>query len=240
MIKSINFQNYKAFSKGQLELKPLTILLGANSSGKSSLLQLFSLLEQTINNPEPYQSALKLNGRYINLGEDENLIKDKLNTNPLILEFNIERKKYSSLVAQYKNIIEKQIEYYDLFHTISNKEIISKEGTITDYKTIKTILEYQIKNLSHKWVEKEYVDNLNYDTSTLEDALKVFNRLQEILKNNSKLFLGYKFILNSSTKKLEIRNHYLKQGSSIILNIEHREKETKINSDLLDKSILKK
>lgn len=89
MINSISFKNYKAFSAGKLELKPITILLGSNSSGKSSLLQLFLLLEQTINNPEPYESALKLNGRFINLGEDENLIKDKDLTKILNIEFSL-------------------------------------------------------------------------------------------------------------------------------------------------------
>ena len=94
MVNSISFKNYKAFSSGRLELKPITILLGANSSGKSSLLQLFLLIEQTMNNPEPYESALKLNGRFINLGEDENLIKDKDLTKILNLEFSFNAAPY--------------------------------------------------------------------------------------------------------------------------------------------------
>ena len=36
----IKFQNYTAFESGEIELRPLTLLLGANSSGKSSISRL--------------------------------------------------------------------------------------------------------------------------------------------------------------------------------------------------------
>lgn len=46
MIKSITFENYKAFgSKETLELRPITVLVGKNSSGKTSICRLFPLLE---------------------------------------------------------------------------------------------------------------------------------------------------------------------------------------------------
>lgn len=45
----IRFQNYRCFSDtGYVELKPLTFLLGANSSGKSSFLKFFPLLKQSV------------------------------------------------------------------------------------------------------------------------------------------------------------------------------------------------
>ena len=47
MVSGIKFNNYKAFREGHLEIKPITILLGANSVGKSSLIQLFLLLQET-------------------------------------------------------------------------------------------------------------------------------------------------------------------------------------------------
>ena len=45
----IRFQNYRCFSDtGNVDLKPLTFLLGANSSGKSSFLKFFPLLKQSV------------------------------------------------------------------------------------------------------------------------------------------------------------------------------------------------
>ena len=37
MLKEICFKNYKAFDNGKLNIKPITILLGANSIGKASV-----------------------------------------------------------------------------------------------------------------------------------------------------------------------------------------------------------
>lgn len=48
MISSISLHNYKAFSNVTIPLRPLTILLGANSVGKSSILQMLMLLHQTV------------------------------------------------------------------------------------------------------------------------------------------------------------------------------------------------
>ncbi len=45
----IRFKNYRCFEDtGDISLKPLTFLLGANSSGKSSILEFFPLLKQSI------------------------------------------------------------------------------------------------------------------------------------------------------------------------------------------------
>ena len=52
MIKSLRLQNFKAFQDtGTLSLKPLTVLAGPNSGGKSSILQSLLLLKQTLEGP---------------------------------------------------------------------------------------------------------------------------------------------------------------------------------------------
>lgn len=46
---SIRFNNYRCFvDTGDVKIKPLTFLLGANSSGKSSFLEFFPLLKQSV------------------------------------------------------------------------------------------------------------------------------------------------------------------------------------------------
>jgi AAA15 family ATPase/GTPase len=48
-IKSISFENYKAFAQKQtMQLKPITLLIGKNSSGKSAIAKLFPLLENSL------------------------------------------------------------------------------------------------------------------------------------------------------------------------------------------------
>lgn len=62
-IKSISFENYKAFSEKQtIQLKPITILIGKNSSGKSSIAKLFPLLENSLSGKIEEPLLLKNNG----------------------------------------------------------------------------------------------------------------------------------------------------------------------------------
>lgn len=63
MIKSIKFKNYKLFKKEQnLEFRPMTILIGKNSSGKSSVLKLPTLIENALSGTFPEPLQLKNNG----------------------------------------------------------------------------------------------------------------------------------------------------------------------------------
>ncbi|WP_160172135.1 DUF3696 domain-containing protein [Novosphingobium lindaniclasticum] len=49
MLRSVSVENYRSFAqKATIELRPITILLGRNSAGKSSLTRLFPLLRQSM------------------------------------------------------------------------------------------------------------------------------------------------------------------------------------------------
>jgi len=48
MIKEIRFENWKSFKNATLYIDPLTILIGANSSGKSNLIDGIQMLQQII------------------------------------------------------------------------------------------------------------------------------------------------------------------------------------------------
>ena len=52
MLTRLRFQNFKSWRKVDLPLAPLTALFGANSSGKSSVLQFLLLLKQTKDSPD--------------------------------------------------------------------------------------------------------------------------------------------------------------------------------------------
>ncbi|PCI51741.1 MAG: hypothetical protein COB45_14140 [Gammaproteobacteria bacterium] len=57
-MNKITFENYKSFKdKQELVIKPITILLGKNSSGKSSIAKLPSMIEHSLKGefPEPLQ-----------------------------------------------------------------------------------------------------------------------------------------------------------------------------------------
>ena len=68
MIREINLDNYKCFkNSGNIEIKPLTILCGINSSGKSTVIKSLLTLKQTYENAgEKY--GLVLNSEYVKNG----------------------------------------------------------------------------------------------------------------------------------------------------------------------------
>jgi len=83
IIKSVSFQNYKSFAeKQELEIKPITILIGKNSSGKSAIAKLFTLLENSLSGliDEP----LHVSNGEVELGSDfRDLVYNRAPKDPL-------------------------------------------------------------------------------------------------------------------------------------------------------------
>lgn len=68
MITSIRLRNFKAFKDtGHLEIAPLTVLTGPNSSGKSALIRAMMALRQTIESRD-LSAAFVPTGDYVDLG----------------------------------------------------------------------------------------------------------------------------------------------------------------------------
>lgn len=87
MVDSIALENFKAIkSRLALDLRPLTILCGSNSCGKSSILQSALLLKQTTEAQGPGQ-VLVANGRLAHLGSLENIVYDHDATRDVRLEY---------------------------------------------------------------------------------------------------------------------------------------------------------
>lgn len=73
MLKSWSIENFKSFQgKTTVELGYLTVLCGANSSGKSSIIQSILLAKQTISGTSR-ERALALNGALLKLGRFEDV-----------------------------------------------------------------------------------------------------------------------------------------------------------------------
>ncbi|MGK7079413.1 AAA family ATPase [Enterobacter cloacae] len=89
MLTKFSGQNYKAFKEFSFEIKPLTILLGANSCGKSSLINSLLMFSQTAETINISEFALRLNGNKVGMGESLNIIKDKNPNNTLSFSFEV-------------------------------------------------------------------------------------------------------------------------------------------------------
>jgi predicted ATPase len=68
MIRSITLINFKPFVNQSLQFKPLTLLSGLNSTGKSSVLQSLLLLRQSYKQGLLPKTGLALNGELVKIG----------------------------------------------------------------------------------------------------------------------------------------------------------------------------
>ena len=81
MLKSIGIKNFRSLKntcigeKEVVDLKPLTMLLGKNSSGKSSFLRLFPLLKQSVS--ARTRGVLSFFGDEVDFGDFDTTVSQK-------------------------------------------------------------------------------------------------------------------------------------------------------------------
>ena len=70
LINSLSLKNFKCFEELDVKFAPITLLTGANSSGKSSLINAILAVLQT----EQFPFYLSPNGKYVNMGSFEEIV----------------------------------------------------------------------------------------------------------------------------------------------------------------------
>ena len=85
MISRIAVENYKCFSRKNFPLAPLTVLTGENAGGKSSLLQILALTQQSWLE-QPFDRGLLVNGAELKLGKCEDILNKQADTDVITFE----------------------------------------------------------------------------------------------------------------------------------------------------------
>ena len=86
MITELSVQNFKSWKDtGKLQIAPLTGFFGANSSGKTSILQTLLMLKQTVERPPNWNGMIDFgdDGSLVNLGSFDDLIHGHSHAGPL-------------------------------------------------------------------------------------------------------------------------------------------------------------
>jgi predicted ATPase len=129
MLTRLRFQNYRAYAKGDFAIKPITVLVGANSIGKTSALQLPLILKQTASvSHKNYRSALKIHGREANIGDPKNLFFNQSIDRPLELscEF-ISAPLFMDLTQRFQSdfhdFLALTVEYYAYLSNVAGSKI---------------------------------------------------------------------------------------------------------------------
>jgi predicted ATPase len=92
MINLIKLQNFKCFESQLLQFKPLTMLSGLNSSGKSSVLQSLLLLRQSYQQGLLPDKGLALNGDLVSIGTAQDALFENAKEEVISFEINWDNK----------------------------------------------------------------------------------------------------------------------------------------------------
>lgn len=144
MIDKISFENYKLFKDHQeLELRKITVLIGKNSSGKSAVVKLPTLIENSLSGT--FNEPLVLNNNGVELGgEFRDLIYGRTPTSSLNLSIEDKNEKLEINIASGTGTKDfPQIVYWQLY---KNKLIFPRY----DFKGFIPTLDNPIESLKLK------------------------------------------------------------------------------------------
>lgn len=174
MLKSISLENYKCFKKLEdLEIAPLTVLCGANSCGKSTILKSLLTLKQSTN-PMNSSNGLLLNGDYVNNGDFDNIYSkysEKNNEKSITFTFQFNLNSY------FEKTLGKYIPLQDAESFKQMKRIYSKEHSAIEYFKLNISITFEkpqlvIDNFSEyinsNKISKYHIDIYMFDKTNCE------------------------------------------------------------------------
>lgn len=260
MIDNFFGRNYKAFEEFKLEFRALTILLGSNSTGKSAVVNSLLMLSQSADTNIQSESALRLNGAKVGMGEALNIITEKDPDRDLSYGFTLSPK--SELAEAYRYFQKSSLEgYMYLFNHLALMMKDHKQSR-AETQTIKDMLKFsphnpKSKNIDHgKFRETalkvlkyfrtkgnaEKLDNLfstEIRSFILEAPLtKVKDGIDEVLAINSDEICPTKFLFTFEYEKrdkhLAIKEYIQwNESGKVILKIsKNKEKKITISSEI--------
>ncbi|MGY4068826.1 AAA family ATPase [Aeromonas caviae] len=263
-IESISAKNYKGFGNLDLSIKPITVLLGSNSCGKSSIINLLLMLTQSIDTQEELLTPLRINGPLVGLGEPDNIIRDRNEENILTISIKLRnddsgayddsslgftKDEFTSYVNHFilrlyqdnKKTIDSADESYtlpnfqDVYRTTNNNKYYSVISN-----TLREIRKYnKTKKLSYpnKGIMDYFVNSKMQRTL---DSLNIFDTLSK----NSMLpkTFNYSISLNKESKNKLSIIHFdvLNDNDETIIKVEKvgSRSSFSITSDLINNNIL--
>lgn len=218
--------NYRCLEDtGNVELRPITILLGANSSGKSSFLKFFPLLQQSIGTT--VNGLFLWDGQYVDFKDFDNTVKD--GKGEITVEYCIDRLPIVSPFRRNENyinnvcvrmVLAKKDEYYDFLKTLH-----------IDFENVNICIEYEL-NTSKCRMNVNGIDSSRFKDETIE-----IGRDSNLLPSLRFVYRGSPFGIESSSSpsaSVEIRR-FLGRDENDFMGFFHVETERaqKLNRDVI-------
>lgn len=120
MIQELKLSNFRIFDdEVKIDFRPITVLIGRNSSGKSSLIKFLLMLQQSLR--PPYKSFLNPEGDKVKMGNFQSLKNSLTNKKSLQFGLRIESNQISEQIEQFIQLIRQGVD--------ENQEQMLKEPT---------------------------------------------------------------------------------------------------------------
>lgn len=250
-IDSLNIENFKSIQKsGELDLKPLTLCVGPNSSGKTSLLQTLLLCKQTLVSRN-VETPLIINGKYFDFKSFINILHKHKKTNELNLKFklNFDISEYirnRDTPKKYLDELKKQEAeialkfYWDEKINLIKSDVFSLKYTNGDEITITETeirVKYEDKVIVYKIDDRIYFENRNFlkIPRDIERIRYYIFEINDYIRRRDKL-RRERTSLNKEIEEILLRISSSKNSEEInVLNKTHKALLARL--DILEKDI---
>ena len=216
MLRKISFKNYKSFkAKQTIDLNNVTVLVGPNSAGKSSIIKLLALLKQSLDGSPSNHELLNIRGDLVDAVDFNNLSYRKKGKD---IQVEIEGTwywpssgiNYLSSVTGWASIIK-----YNFSQLFKSNKI---EYGIESWKSKKKVFidEFSLKNepATHGFNQYFYLESKKVKQIERDLGKKIFKIIDNISSgyyNKPGFFKNKTFLKNYIEQRLE-RMFYYKPG----------------------------
>lgn len=217
MITKLRVEKYKGFKEAEIPIKPITLFLGANSSGKSSILQLILLLQQTAEEAsDSYKSPLKIIGNRINIGRIENLFYKLDSKNSIVIQMDFFNDKVTKSFDSALNLFIIQLAVFYFNNKVYSELLLSRDdfrnGLLAELEKSN---DKKLSQLTPDYID--FVSNQDVVNKDVETLMRNYDMLTA-LKAISNQALSLSFTISYYRKKLIVSAFSLKYGASAILS----------------------
>lgn len=198
-MESIRIENLRCFKDtGEIKLSPLSIAVGKNSCGKSTILRIFPLFKQTLE--AKVSEPILWFGRYVDFGDFKQSINKSNYDKEISFQFNFKvavRNRVNTDIILVLKIKDGNVNKVNI--KLLENEINIQYGTNGNIKGIKVNTnEINVQNDKFRYIEREIIPNIynikqqgkyssNYDfffntRKELREKNEIKEKIEEILK----------------------------------------------------------
>ncbi len=192
MLKSIALENYKCFKdKTEIDIAPLTVLCGVNSSGKSSILKSLLMMKQSFEN-NPSKGEILFAGKDVDNGTFKDIV---FNGNPV--SFTIED------TFEINNCNQSEYDKYNFTSDISDYKDLKKiYSNIVGNKNVFFQISFQVEVSGNTKPNTPFQD-LRNNIKTYYIKVEVFSKNKSFQNKSCQLLCSQiKFDLKSANRKI--------------------------------------